>query len=524
MDVSTSSLDQKPRERPFRESLLAMIGISFVIMLVGLDQTVVGTTLPTIVAELKGFDLYAWVATAYLLSSVVTVPIFGRLGDSYGRKPFLIASIVVFTAASALCGMAGNMLYLVLARALQGVGGGMLIGTVFACIPDLFPDPVVRLRWQAMASSAFGIANAVGPTLGGVMTEYLGWRSTFDVNVPIGLVSLIFVCKYLPHLRREERAGAGRIDWLGAVLLALLLGTLQLLVERLPQAGLGGSTLLLLVLAAMAGTVLWKWEQRHGNPLVPLDMFGNRTLGMLFALATLAGFAMFSLLFYAPLMFQGGFGMSPKDAGIAITPLVVASTIGSILNGRIMPRLRKPNAMLHLGFAMFACACLGVVLATRSTPPWLLMLAMAVGGLGLGFVLPNLTIFVQQMAGPARLGIATALVQSLRMVGAMLGTAMTGTLVNQLYVSAIRRKLEADHAMAWHERLSDPRALIDPLVQNTIVGEMTKSGHNGALLIEFSRSALVAAIHIGLIPTVLAAAYALWRSRSLPSFELERRR
>ena len=524
MDVSTFPLDPQHQKRTFRESLLAMFGISFVIMLVGLDQTVVGTTLPTIVAELKGSDLYAWVATAYLLSSVVTVPIFGRLGDIYGRKPFLIASIIVFTAASALCGMAGNMLFLVLARALQGVGGGMLIGTVFACIPDLFPDPVVRLRWQAMASSAFGIANAVGPTLGGVMTEYLGWRSTFDVNVPIGLISLAFVCKYLPHMQRGERSEKGRIDWPGAMLLTLFLGVLQLIVERLPQAGLHGSTLLLLALTVMTAIVLWKWERRHANPLVPLDMFSNRPLAVLFGLAALAGFAMFSVLFYAPLMFQGGFGMSPKDAGIAITPLVVASTIGSILNGRIMPRLRKPNAMLHLGLAMFACACVGVVLASSSTPQWLLMLVMATGGLGLGFVLPNLTIFVQQMAGPARLGIATALVQSLRMVGAMLGTAITGALVSQLYVSAIGHRLEAGHAMAWHERLSDPRALIDPVVQKTIVEEMTKSGLNGALLIEFSRASLVSAIHIALIPTALAAVYALWRSRRLPSFELERPR
>jgi MFS family permease len=143
-----------------------MLGVSFVSMLVALDQTVVGTALPTIVAELKGFELYAWVATLYLLTSVITVPIFGRLGDYYGRKPFVIASIVVFTAASVLCGAANNMLFLVLARGLQGIGGGMLVGTAFACIPDLFPDSVVRLRWQVLMSSAFGIANAVGPSLG----------------------------------------------------------------------------------------------------------------------------------------------------------------------------------------------------------------------------------------------------------------------------------------------------------------------------------------------------------------------
>src|SRR5690606_16578308 len=158
---------------------LAMLGLAFVSMMVAVDQTVVGTALPTIVAELNGFELYAWVASSYLLTSVITIPIFGRLGGYYGRKPFVVASVIVFMLASVLCGAADSMLQLVLARALQGIGGGMLVGTAFACIPDLFPDSHVRLRWQVMLSSAFGIANAFGPTLGGFLTQYAGWRSVF---------------------------------------------------------------------------------------------------------------------------------------------------------------------------------------------------------------------------------------------------------------------------------------------------------------------------------------------------------
>src|SRR5579875_1617316 len=154
MAVHTAAHHSSGQVLPFRESLMAMLGISFVTMLVALDQTVVGTALPTIVAELRGFELYAWVATSYLLTSVVTVPIFGRLGDFYGRKPFVIASIVVFTLASIMCGMAGSMSFLVWSRALQGIGGGMLVGTAYACIPDLFPDARVRLRWQVMLSAS----------------------------------------------------------------------------------------------------------------------------------------------------------------------------------------------------------------------------------------------------------------------------------------------------------------------------------------------------------------------------------
>src|ERR1700756_3580286 len=234
MAVHTAAHHSSGQVLPFRESLLAMLGVSFVSMLVALDQTVVGTALPTIVADLKGFELYAWVATSYLLTSVITVPIFGRLGDYYGRKPFVIASIVLFTGASVLCGAANDMLFLVLARGLQGIGGGVL------------------LRWQVMMSSAFGIANAVGPSLGGFLTQYYGWRSVFYVNLPVGLLSLFFVWKYLPHLRHVEHKARMRLDWPGALLIAVALGSLQLFVERLPGRGLTASAIGLLALALAA--------------------------------------------------------------------------------------------------------------------------------------------------------------------------------------------------------------------------------------------------------------------------------
>src|SRR5215475_1446028 len=221
-----------------------------------------GQVLPfreSLLAELRGFELYAWVATSYLLTSVITVPIFGRLGDYYGRKPFVIASIVVFTGASVLCGAANSMLFLVIARGLQGIGGGMLVGTAFACIPDLFPDSVVRLRWQVLMSTAFGIANAVGPSLGGFLTQYYGWRSVFYVNLPVGLLSLFFVWKYLPHLRHVAHEARMRLDWPGALLIAVALGSLQLFVERLPGRGLTASAIGLLALALAAGWALWQW-------------------------------------------------------------------------------------------------------------------------------------------------------------------------------------------------------------------------------------------------------------------------
>lgn len=523
MAVHTAAYHSRGQLLPFRESLLAMLGISFVTMLVAFDQTVVGTALPTIVAELRGFELYAWVATSYLLTSVITVPIFGRLGDYFGRKPFVIASIVVFTGASVLCGAANSMLFLVIARALQGIGGGMLVGTAFACIPDLFPDSVVRLRWQVLMSSAFGIANAIGPSLGGFLTQYYGWRSAFYVNLPVGLLSLIFVWRYLPHLRHIETRRRIRLDWPGSLLIAVALGSLQLLVESLSQHGFSSGVAALGAIAAVSAWALWKWERRAEQPILPLDMFANRSLSALFKLSVLGGFSMFSLIFYAPLLLQGGFGLSPKDAGVVVTPLVVFITIGSILNGRIVTRIPRPNTMLYLGSALLALACAGVALATRATPHWLLMGLMMLGGVGLGFVLPNLTVFAQETAGREHLGIATALLQSLRMIGGMFGTAVTGTLITHLYARGVRDSLTADHAMQSWPTMRDPQILVNHEAQQTLLAALARTGHDGAALLELAREALVAAIHAGIAVAAVVALIALWQCRRVPHVAIRRR-
>ncbi|MGN6669047.1 MAG: MFS transporter [Trinickia sp.] len=523
MAVHTAAHHSRGQLLPFRESLLAMLGISFVTMLVAFDQTVVGTALPTIVAELRGFELYAWVATSYLLTSVITVPIFGRLGDYFGRKPFVIASIVVFTGASVLCGAANSMLFLVVARALQGIGGGILVGTAFACIPDLFPDSVVRLRWQVLMSSAFGIANAIGPSLGGFLTQYYGWRSAFYVNLPVGLLSLIFVCRYLPHVRHVAARSKMRLDWPGALLIAVALGALQLLVESLSQHGLSSGVVALAVAAAVSSVALWKWEKRAAQPLLPLDMFANRSLAALFALSMLCGYSMFSLIFYAPLLLQGGFGLSPKDAGVLITPLVVFITIGSILNGRIVTRVRRPTAMLYVGCALLAIACIGTAMATRTMPHSLLMGLMMLAGIGLGFVLPNLTVFAQETAGREHLGIATALLQSLRMIGGMFGAAVTGTLISHLYARGVRDALTAAHASAWWRTMRDPQILVNRDAQRTLLDSLAHAGQDGLALLEQARESLVTAIHAGLAVGAVIAVIALWRCASVPHVTLTRR-
>ena len=222
------------------------------------------------------------------------------------------------------------MLFLVIARGLQGIGGGILIGTVFATVADLFPDPRLRLRWQVFVTSAFAASNMVGPALGGFLTQYGGWRLVFFVNVPVGIVSLIFVQCFLPHLRHPRQAGLVRLDWLGALLLAVTFGAYCcIMIELFPKEGITQLTVPLGLAAAIGGLALWIWEKRTANPIMPVDMLLDRKLAALFAMSVLGGFALFSLLFDVPLLFQGGFGMSAAHSGMLITPLLVGTTVGS---------------------------------------------------------------------------------------------------------------------------------------------------------------------------------------------------
>lgn len=505
--------------RNFRQKLLAMLGLCFVLVMVALDQTVIGTALPTVVAELNGFDLYAWVGTSYLLTSVIAVPIFGKLGDEHGRKPFVIAAIILFTLASMLCGMAQSMLQLVLARALQGIGGGMLVATSFACVPDLFPDSHERLRWQILFSSAFGLANAVGPSLGGYLAEYWGWRWVFFVNLPVGIASLGFVWYFLPRIRHSEHPPSG-MDWFGSLLVAMTLGCLQLLVEWLPQHK---PALLLVALGSVGAvsciTLIW-WERRCKNPVLPLGMFTHRILGPLFALSIMMGFCMFAVMYYAPLLFQGGFGLSPNQAGLLVTPLAVFITVGSIVNGRIVTRLHSPNIILYVGLSFFWIASLALTQTTATTPHAMIAVAMMLGGLGLGLLLPNLTLIAQSSSPRTQLGIATAMLQSMRMVGSMLGTALIGSLISNLYVSKVHDMLEAGHGSLWASWLDDPQILVSHVRQATFLEAVIPAGNNAAIFLAGARNALIEAIHDSQWFIVVFIVMAFWLVYRIPAVNI----
>jgi EmrB/QacA subfamily drug resistance transporter len=484
-----------------------MLGIGLVNMLVALDQTVVSTALPSIVAELHGFEYYAWIASAYLLASVVTVPVFGRLGDYFGRKRFVIAAVLTFTVASVLCGVANDMLFLVLARGLQGVGGGMMVGTAFASIPDLFPDPRARVRWNVVMAAAYGIGTAAGPSLGGWMSEHWGWRSTFLVNLPVGVAAFYFIWVHLPNFHRP-REGAVKIDWLGAALVAFVLGGLQAFIEAVAKDGLSGGNLALGACVVVGAIALLVTERRATHPMIPLDLFRDAQLVTLFTLSTLSGFVMFSLIFFAPLLLQGGFALSPQQAGLLATPIAAFIAIGSFINTRIVLHLRRPPLILSIGFGLLLLASIALALSDATTPHIWIEIPMGGIGIGLGFILNNLNVFAQEIAGRERFGITTALLQSTRMVGGMLGTSIVATIVQHHYRDVIThtlRVLGAQAAQTWLPRFSDPRILIDPALRTQALSDLVRAGLDGPALVESARAVLVQSIHIGVMLTAVAA-------------------
>lgn len=507
-----------------RESLLAMLGLGFVTMMVAIDQTVVGTALPTVVAELRGFQLYAWVTTAYLLTCIITIPVFGRLGDYYGRKPFVVASIALFLVASVLCALAQSMVQLVLARALQGVASGMMLGTAFAVVPDLFPDPRVRLRWQVILSSSFGIANAIGPSLGGFLTYYIGWRAVFFMNLPLGLAGLYFILRHVPHVRQMQQKNI-RLDWQGIILIALALAGLQFLVQWLPLHGASLAMVGLGLFTVACVTAFIWWEKRCTAALIPLEMFHDRSIVIMCVLSTFLGFIMFGLLIYLPLLLQGGFGLTAREVGVLITPMVVSITFGSIMSSRIVPRIRRPELILYCGFGLLAGGGGVLLLVDAGTPRAILVLCTAACGVGLGFIMPNLTVFTQELVNRSLLGISTAVLQSTRMIGGMLGTAVIGSVVTHYYVERVRR-LDVTHFgnASWLTRLEDPQVLVNAQEQSQFIGVLQRLGLHGETFILHAREALVWGVHAGLaLSVVMAVAGLIWLSR-MPTIQFGRNR
>ncbi len=411
---------------------MAMAGVSATVVLAALDSTIISTTLPRVAEALNGMALYAWVGTGYLLATAASILIFGRLGDMFGRKPLMLVSVLIIALGSIACGLAQTMTQLIVFRTLQGVGGGMMIATAFAAPADLFPDAKQRVRWMALVSAAFAMASGIGPVLGGAATQALGWRAAFFIS-PIAAAGAFFLlARYFPRFR-PIHDGSRKIDWLGAILLVLAVGAplaaLELAFARGEHAHpLLGAMLAVIGVAAIA--ILIPTERRVKSPIFPLRVLAGQESRLLNLAAMMVGAVMFVLIFYSPLLLQQVLGYTPSEAGLLLTPLVAAISVGSIINGRLFPRQTEPQRLMVFGGVLLAAGCLMVLMISPGTSAWWILAAFFVNGCALGFLLPNLTLFMQMLSERRDVGVASALVQTTRAIGSALGTAIVGIIIS----------------------------------------------------------------------------------------------
>jgi len=512
--------------RSFKASLAAMLGICLAFMLIALNTSVVGTAMPRIVAELRGYEWYQWSASAFLLGNAVMIPIAGRLGDLYGRKPFVLWAVVLFALASVACGLAQTMVQLVVCRAGQGLAGGMLLGVASACVPDLFPDPVQRVRWQVLLSSSYGFALAVGPSIGGWLAEHMSWRLVFFINIPVAIAALVMVGAYFPHVVHHEEQDR-RIDWLGALLLLLAVGGLLVCAEFAQGHGLINFTELALGMATVVATWAFFRHQYHtGAPIIPPAVLDNSGAQKLMALGTLTGISMFMLIFYTPLLLQGSFGQSPNQAGLVMTPLLVFITIGSILNGRLLPRLHRAERLIAWGQLGMLVSCLMLLLLTADTSKAVMMLVFGLCGLSLGFQLPNITLQLMAVCGRAHLGVAGALAQSTRMVGSMVGVGVASLAVNAIYTLKVDAALSALQVTdtALLTLLASPQVLIRQQDQAALEAQAQHLGLQAGPMLRAARLGLESGTHVAFLLCALIAGLSILISLRLPRYTMAAQR
>jgi EmrB/QacA subfamily drug resistance transporter len=430
------------------------------------------------------------------------VPIMGKLGDLYGRKLFLLAAIVIFVGASAACGAATSMLFLILGRGLQGIGAGMLQATAFTSVGDMFPQPERRARWQGIITSTFGLASVVGPSVGGLMTDSLGWRSVFYVNLPIGILAIVVLIFTLPA-KLSPRAAHVRIDWAGAATITLGISALLLAVEWGGDA-MPWTSPTILGLLIFSGVLLAAFvaiERRAPEPLMPLDLFTLRPMAICSIISVLIGFSLFGLVFYTPLFAQGALNLSASVAGALLTPLVTCMAVGSLVSGQVFARLRRARPLVLAGSVLFVTGSLLLTQVTLQVDHLWFGIQLGLCGLGVGMLLPMLTIVVQSTVPRRRLGIGTAMVQFLRLIGSTLGTALIGALVSATFATRLAASIPPGTDARLVAALQDPRALISPDAQAAASALAQQIGMGGPAQLEqllaLSRTALADGVRMG---------------------------
>ncbi|MEJ2711234.1 MAG: MDR family MFS transporter [Anaerolineales bacterium] len=465
----------------------ALAAVLITIFFGSLDQTVVSTAMPVIVGDLKGFDIYAWVFTAYLMTSTITVPIYGKLSDVYGRKPFYIFGLSVFIVGSALSGQSHSMIELIIFRGLQGIGAGAMLSMPRATIGDIF-TPRERGRWMGVISMTFGLSSIIGPYLGGWITDQFGWQWIFYINLPVAFLALLGTLYALPRVRAEKDV---QVDWTGSALLVAGLVPLLLAFTWAGNQYAWGSAQIIGLFAFSVGMLaLFAWvETRVAEPIIPTDFFKVP----IFTTANLVGFlisiGMFGTLLFLPLYVQGVLGFSAQNSGAIMTPMMGSFIVAALVAGQIMTRSGKYK-MISVSAAIIMSG--GLYLFTRlgaNSNYTSVIIDMVVLGIGIGALLPVLNVAVQNAFPYRDMGIVNAAQQFVRSLGAVIATPILGTVLANEFSAQMKVNLPATLQQAMNNLppavqkvLSDPQSLTNAQTQAAIKSKFDVFGANGIQL------------------------------------------
>ena len=455
MNHAHAGVDKEAAERDSRR--ITVIALIIVLLLGALDQTIVSTAMPRIVAELKGLSIYAWVTTVYLLSSTVMVPIWGKLGDLYGRKIILMWGVSIFIAGSALCGLSGEfgplpllgggMTQLIVFRGLQGIGGGALFTSAFAVIADLYP-PRERGKMSGYFGSTFALASVIGPLVGGFFTEHgtvhlgglviAGWRWVFYVNLPLSALALFMIATKTPGLSAGK---GGRVDVLGAVLVVTAFVPLLLALSWGGHTYPWGSPQVVGMLATTAVSLaLFAYVELHvSEPLLPLNLFRNRMFSLGNGASFIVSMAFFGAITFVPLYLQLGLGVPATKSGMTMLPLMVGLIGASTISGRMVTAYGRYKPLMVGGAVIMV---LGIFLMTRltpDTPPVGVAWRMFVLGVGLGPAQSLFALAIQNAVPPDRIGVATSSSQFFRQIGSTVGVAVFGAVMTHALSSEMSK-------------------------------------------------------------------------------------
>lgn len=474
-----------------RVTLLTMLSVLLVMLLASLDQTIVGTALPKATADLPGFTFggYTWVTTAYLLTSTVMVPIYGKLSDIFGRKPIMIFALSLFLLGSGLSGASHSFDQLILFRAFQGLGAGGLMSIAIAIVGDLF-TPRERARWQGVTGSILGVAFIIGPTIGGWITDSLNWRWVFYVNLPLGVIALLTLIFLMPTLRHPQKGV--KIDFIGAAL--LVVGAVPLLLGLSwggSQYDWNSPQVLGALAVALVGSVAFvlyelRLERQGGQPIFEPTLFKNNAFAISIIVTMFAGVALFGSIYYIPLFVQGVVGTSATNSGVIITPLMMAAVVTSIFSGQLVARSGRYKWIALAGAGISIVGTLLLLrLGVHSTNSDVVV-AMVVLGLGMGAGMSLYTLIVQN-ALPTKIGQASAGITFFRQIGSTIGLAAMGAVMNATYPSAFRDALPAQVKQALPaqalKNFDNPQVLLSSTAMAKLHDAFAQFGPQGTALL-----------------------------------------